>query len=314
MHDDTPQDAPQARPQDTPPRRHRRLWWWTLPAAAVVLVLSLVATHPWSTPSHPGPSTAAQGMPVPPPTSSVPDTPDAVVTATPSVASADLAGWIAGSRLILDEYTGNDAGMLSLGVLVCQNMPMTPERAAVIAATPLVSPGPPVTAGEYMSLADLAEQTLCPGGIMLTEPTIAPSSVAPAPSPLVPTPTAKCPTIPQMKPLFNIVGTKPAADGSGRIVIVDLTLTNPRPYPVYLSGDLSGGGVAYPLFPIDTARAYGDVPLPSGSTTTVRTELTYFGGTPNSIQWVFWAVSGSESVSQNAACEQTSEQTSSSDN
>ena len=308
MHDDTPQDASQARPQDAPPRRHRRLWWWwTLPAAAVVLALSLVATRPWSTPSsHPAPSTSAQGMPVPPPTSSVPDTSNAVVTTTPSVAPADLAGWIAGSRLILNEYTGNDAGMLYLGVLVCQEMPMTPERAAAIAARPLVSPVPPVTAGEYMTLADLAEQTLCPGGIMLTEPTIAPSSVAPEPSPVAPTPTAKCPTIPQMTPRFKIVGTKPAADGSGRVVIVDLTLTNPRPYPVYLSGDLSDGGVANSLFGSDTGRAYGDVPLSARRTTTVRKELTYFGGMPESLQWVFWAVSGSESVSQDAACEQTS--------
>lgn len=101
------------------------------------------------------------------PTSSEPAAPDPVADTMSN--EMDVSSWIAGARELLDEYTANDAGILFIGVQTCEIVPLSIEDAMAMEAS---SPEGPehVTAVEIRALALLAEQTLCPGGVLLDEP------------------------------------------------------------------------------------------------------------------------------------------------
>ena len=98
---------------------------------------------------------------------------------------ADFQGWISGSRALLDEHAATDTGMLFVGVTLCQQIPMSAEAAAAIEAGSSRS-GVVITADEVTRLVSLAESTLCPGGVMLADPT---ASTAASPQAV---PRARC--------------------------------------------------------------------------------------------------------------------------
>lgn len=116
----------------------------------------------------PSPDASTEGYSTEPdPPSSEPAAPDPVADTTSN--EMDVSSWIAGARELLDEYTANDAGILFIGVQTCEIVPLSIEDAMDMEAS---SPEGPehVTAVEIRALALLAEQTLCPGGVLLDEP------------------------------------------------------------------------------------------------------------------------------------------------
>ena len=124
-------------------------------------LLVVVALSACSTPVDP--EAVASESVAPAPVAPAPVAPEPVAPAV-----MDKAGWISGSRALLDEYTANDMGMLFVGVALCGKMPMTQEKAALYAAN--AEPGDmAMSADEFLTLAALADKTLCPGGIMLPE-------------------------------------------------------------------------------------------------------------------------------------------------
>lgn len=231
------------------------------------------------------------------------------MTPDPTPTVADFAAWVANARSVLDDYVATDAQMVTVGLTLCQEVPVTWARADELTSG-LGPSSVGLTAQNVMDLSGLAESTICPGG------TVLPNAGAAGAFDSEPTPVAlpKCPTMKQLKGVVRVVSSRrnPDIEGS-RIWLLEIRVTNPRPYPVYLSGWLQSQtefGQAPLLSPPDAKYVENtfDLPLKPGRNT-IRTEAmdVELGEKPSRLTWKYWTVSPTEHVTDpDQPCEQVS--------
>ncbi|MBB2988511.1 hypothetical protein [Terracoccus luteus] len=251
-------------------------------------------------------ATTSQGLgSSPSPTTSTSSPAPAVVEPAPVRTVGNYDAWIVLARNVLDEEVATDPQMISLGFALCREVPISSARAEELAS----GLGPALvglTAENVMDLSDVAEQTICPSGVMLPNPAMMPE----------PTPVAlpNCPTMKQLKNALRVVSSH--IDSSRgfdeRVYLIELRFTNPRPYPVYLNGEVAGADPDGPtmLLPWEPSTYVQDlhgIKLKPGKTT-IRMEVTGSGSDHriSPLSWDYWAIAPSENVTDDGArCEQT---------